>query len=471
MEKKPKKSVKTITVHSLINFVLTGALIIMIILAVGFRWVSNEIIEDKAQDISKVVISGLTSHMKAGVMKSRDYYLEEIRSLENVRNLTVIRSPHVMAQFGSGMDHEQAKDSIAASVFETGAPIFIANELVKQPSIRAVIPYIATSKGALNCLTCHNVPENTVLGAVDIEIDLTAYRNLSLGILAAISVLSLIFMVLIVANTFGTIEKYIARPLGSIISKAREGYLHHSQINPDTYESAEFATVAQEINQLNTEILANHEELRQANRRLAELNEEIEATLRETVFTMGIIEEKRSKETKNHTLRVTRYSNMLASYLGLSEKEIDLITTASPLHDLGKLGIPDSILLKPGKLTEEEYEAIKNHTHIGYAMLRHSTRDILQVAAVIAQQHHERWDGTGYPNRLKGEEIHIFARIVALADVFDALVSNRVYKKSWISEDIIEHLKAERGKHFDPKLVDTFLEHFAEFMGVYEKNC
>lgn len=471
MENKPKKSVKAITVHSLINFVLIGALIIMVILVIGFRWVSNEIIEDKARDISKVVISGLTSHMKAGVMKSRDYYLEEIRSLENVRHLTVIRSPHVITQFGPGREHEQARDTIAASVFETGTEIFIANELAKKPSIRAVIPYIATSKGALNCLMCHKVSENTVLGAVDIEIDLTAYRNLSLGILAVISVLSLIFMALIVANTFGTIEKYIAQPLGSIISRAREGYLHQSEINPDTYESAEFATVAQEINQLNTEILANHEELKQANRQLADLNTEIEDTLRETVFTMGIIEEKRSKETKNHTLRVTRYSNMLASFLGLSEKEIDLITTASPLHDVGKLGIPDSILLKPEKLNAEEYEAMKNHTHIGYAMLMHSTRDILQAAAIIAQQHHEKWDGTGYPNRLKGEEIHIFARIVALADVFDALVSNRVYKKSWTSEDIIEHLKAERGKHFDPKLVDTFLEHFTEFMNVYEKNC
>jgi response regulator RpfG family c-di-GMP phosphodiesterase len=319
-------------------------------------------------------------------------------------------------------------------------------------------------------MTCHKVPENAVLGAVDIEIDLTGYRNLGLMVIAGITALSLLFIALIVFNTFGTIDRYIAQPLGSIISKAREAYRQQEPINPEVYESAEFESVAREFNLLNTEILANQEELKLVNRQLINLNDEIEDTLRETVFTMGIIEEKRSKETYNHTLRVTRYSNLLATKLGLSEKEIDLITSASPLHDVGKLGIPDSILLKPNKLTQEEYDAMKNHTQIGYAMLVHSRRSILQAAAIIALQHHEKWDGSGYPNGLREENIHIFGRIVALADVFDALVSARVYKDAWKTDDIIEHIKSERGKHFDPKLVDLFLENFASFMEIYEQN-
>lgn len=470
MEKSSKKSVKSITVRSLVNFFLVGALVILAVTASGFRWVANEIIKDKAVDISKVVISGLTSHMKAGFMSGRDYYLDEIRSLDEVRHLSVIRGAGVIKEYGPGLKQERPHDHLAAAVFETGKPVFVSNEFARQPSIRAIIPYAATSKGTLNCLTCHKVPENTVLGAVDIEIDLTDYRNLALLIIVGISVLSLLFIALIVFNTFGTIDRYIAQPLGSIISKAREAYRQEEPLNPEAYESVEFETVAREFNLLNTEILSNQKELRLVNRQLINLNDEIEDTLRETVFTMGIIEEKRSKETANHTLRVSRYSNLLASKLGLSEKEIDLISSASPLHDLGKLGIPDSILLKPDKLTAEEYEIMKNHTQIGYAMLVHSRRSILQAAAIIAQQHHEKWDGTGYPGGLKGEEIHIFGRIVALADVFDALVSARVYKDAWHADDIIEHLKTERGKHFDPKLVDLFLENFVEFIDIYEKN-
>ncbi|MDH4098993.1 MAG: HD domain-containing protein [Nitrospirota bacterium] len=466
----PKKSVKAITVRSLINFVLVGALAIMVITAVGFRWVSHMIIKDKAIDISKVVIAGLTSHMKAGIMDSRDYFLSEILSLEEVRSMRVIRGPYVAAQFGYGKEQEQAQDALATSVFATGEPRFIERELAKQPYIRAIIPYVATSKGSLNCIMCHIVPENTVLGAVDIEIDLTAYRNLALKIIAAILFLSVVFIALIIINTFGTIDKYIAQPLGSLISNAREAYIHKDNLNPEAYESAEFETVAKEFNLLNTEILANQEELKLMNRQLINLNDEIEDTLRETVFTMGIIEEKRSKETRNHTLRVTKYSNLMATALELSVKDIDLITSASPLHDVGKIGIPDAILLKPGKLTAEEYEIMKNHTEIGHAMLEHSQRDILKAAAIIAQQHHEKWDGSGYPQGLKGEEIHIFGRIVAVADVFDALVSSRVYKQSWSTEDIIECFKKESGRHFDPALVEIFLTYSNKFKEIYENN-
>ena len=130
---------------------------------------------------------------------------------------------------------------------------------------------------------------------------------------------------------------------------------------------------------------------------------------------------------------------------------------ASPMHDIGKVGIPDNILNKPGKLTKEEYEIMKTHAQLGYNILKGSKREILQTAAIVAREHHEKWDGSGYPRGLKGKKIHIYGRITAIADVFDALGSNRVYKKAWIDKDIFNLLKNERGKHFDPSLIDLFL--------------
>lgn len=465
-----KQSIKTITVKSLINFVLIGAVIMMIITAVGFRWVSHKIIKDKALDVSEVVLAGLTSHMKAGIMDKREYFLEEIRSVREIRGMRIVRGPQVVAQFGPGGKAEKAPDHLASSVFETRKPAFITKEFAREPAIRAIIPYVASSSGVLNCLNCHHVPENTVLGALDIEIDLTEYRDLSLWIMSIITFLTIVFIALVVVNTTGTIQRYVVTPLGSLISRSRVAFVGHKPINPDLYESVELETVAKEINLFNSEIMRKHDELQQMNEKLLCLNDEIEETLRETVFTMGVIEEKRSRETKNHTLRVTLYSNLLASKAGLPEGDIDLITTASPLHDIGKIGIADAILLKPGRFNEGEFEIMKSHADIGYAMLVHSRRDILRAAAIIASQHHEKWDGTGYPQGLKGEDIHIFGRIVALSDVFDALVSARVYKESWEIEDIIGHFRAERGKHFDPRLVDIFLEHVDVFMEIYEKN-
>lgn len=462
-----KRSVKNITVHSLISFVLIAALVLMAVTAVGFRSVSHRIIVEKAVDISRVVIAGLTSHMKAGIMDRRDYYLSEISSLEEVRSMNVVRGPGVVAQYGPGQERERVPDSEAAAVFDTGKPVLIVEEFASNPRLRAVIPYVASSKGSLNCLNCHRVQEGTVLGAVDIDIDLTEYRNLSLKILTVISTLSFIFLVLLIINTFGTIERYVARPLQSLIAKAREAYLHKRQLNPDAYESAEFAAVASQLNLLNTEILSNQEQLKSISGRLVSLHDEIDDTLRETVFTLGSIVERRSKETHNHNVRVARYSTLLATRLGLPEREVMLIASASPLHDLGKIGIPDSILLKPGKLTDEEYEAMKSHTQIGHALLSHSRRDILNAAAIIAHQHHEKWDGGGYPQGLAGEDIHVFGRIVGVADVFDALITSRTYKPAWTLDQIVEWYKTQSGQHFDPRLVEIFLANLDGFAEIY----
>ncbi|MFD2445280.1 7TM diverse intracellular signaling domain-containing protein [Bacillus sp. CGMCC 1.16607] len=200
-----------------------------------------------------------------------------------------------------------------------------------------------------------------------------------------------------------------------------------------------------------------------------QLNLEMEDTQREIVFTMGEVIEARSKETSNHVKRVAEYSAIIAEAIGISREEVEKLKVASPMHDIGKVGIPDSILHKPGKLSLEEFAVIKSHTTIGYDMLKHSTRDILKLAAIIAHQHHEKFNGTGYPQGLKGEEINIYARITAIADVFDALGSSRSYKNAWDLNAILSLFDEEKGKHFDPVLIDTFLENLDKILAVKEQ--
>ena len=199
---------------------------------------------------------------------------------------------------------------------------------------------------------------------------------------------------------------------------------------------------------------------------LQNLNEEIQSTQREVVFTMGAIGEMRSKETGNHVKRVALYSELIAKYYGLDDEEVQLLKEASPMHDIGKVAIADAILHKPAKLTTDEFEIMKQHTSLGYEMLKYSNRDILKTAATVAFEHHEKYDGTGYPQGLKGEEIHLYGRITAVADVFDALGSKRVYKEAWGDEEIFHLFKQERGKHFDPKIVDIFFDHVNEFLQI-----
>lgn len=193
---------------------------------------------------------------------------------------------------------------------------------------------------------------------------------------------------------------------------------------------------------------------------------DVENIQKEIIFTMGTIGESRSKETANHVKRVALYSKVLAKYYGLDQADIDIIEQASPMHDIGKVAIPDSILNKPGKLNKQERSIIITHAEKGYNMLKNSNRKLLQAAAIVAHEHHEKWDGTGYPRGLKEHNIHIYGRIIALADVFDALGSKRCYKEAWSDEDVFSFLKQERAKHFDPELVDIFFEHVDEFLEI-----
>ncbi len=199
------------------------------------------------------------------------------------------------------------------------------------------------------------------------------------------------------------------------------------------------------------------------------LNKEIEETQREVVFTMGAIGESRSKETGNHVKRVAEYSKLLALFYGLSEEESEMIKQASPMHDIGKVAIPDAVLNKPGRFNEEERAIMDTHAQLGYEMLKHSQRPLLKAAAIVAYEHHEKYDGSGYPRGLAAEEIHIYGRITALADVFDALGSDRVYKKAWDDERIFSLFKEERGKHFDPLLIDIFFENINQFLAIRDK--
>lgn len=198
------------------------------------------------------------------------------------------------------------------------------------------------------------------------------------------------------------------------------------------------------------------------------LNHEIEETQKEVVFTMGAIGESRSKETGNHVKRVAGYSKILALAYGLDESEAEMLKQASPMHDIGKVAIPDAVLNKPGKLTEDEFIIMEQHTQLGYEMLKHSKRPLLLAAATVAYEHHEKYDGTGYPRGLVGDNIHIYGRITAIADVFDALGSDRVYKKAWEDERIFDLFRSERGKHFDPNLVDLFFTNVEEIINVRE---
>jgi len=197
-----------------------------------------------------------------------------------------------------------------------------------------------------------------------------------------------------------------------------------------------------------------------------ELNKEVQTTQKELIYRIGEAVESRSQETGNHVRRVAKYSYLLAKLYGFKTKECESISIASTMHDIGKIAIPDSILQKPAKLTANEWKIMKTHTNIGYHILCGSKLPILQLAAQIAYEHHERFDGKGYPNAINGEKISIYAQIVSLVDVFDALISERVYKKAWEYEKVIGLIKEERAKQFNPDLVDLFLSHIDEFMAI-----
>lgn len=200
------------------------------------------------------------------------------------------------------------------------------------------------------------------------------------------------------------------------------------------------------------------------------LRQEVVDTQKEIIHTLSEVVETRSNETANHVLRVGLLTARLGELYGLPAPEIDVLRMIAPMHDVGKVGIPDAVLNKPGRLTDSERQLINGHTVIGHSILSRSRRRMLKAAAVVALQHHERWDGKGYPGGLSGTDIHPHARITALADVFDALSQDRVYRPAMDHATVLEIITKDRGKAFEPRLVDLFLEHEAEFRAIRDAH-
>ena len=196
---------------------------------------------------------------------------------------------------------------------------------------------------------------------------------------------------------------------------------------------------------------------------------EILARERETVLRLSRAAEYRDPETGAHILRMAHYAQLIGFVLKLPAADLDLLLEAAPMHDIGKVGIADTILLKPGRLDAAEFEIMKQHAVYGHDLLKGSASRVLQAGADIALAHHEKYDGTGYPNGLTGEAIPLFSRIVAVADVFDALTSERPYKKAWPLEQAAQHLRDHSGTHFDPQCVAAFLSAWAEVLDIRQR--
>ncbi len=194
---------------------------------------------------------------------------------------------------------------------------------------------------------------------------------------------------------------------------------------------------------------------------------ELEDSQKEMIYVLTELMEANSDETGRHIRRVAEYSRLLAHYHpNITEEDAQVIFHAAPMHDIGKIAIPHEILHKPGRLTEEEFNIMKTHTTRAHDFLKISDRKFIKAANVIAMQHHEKWDGSGYPKGLAGEDIHPYARIVALADVFDALTHKRVYKDAWTVDEAVEYIAQHKNTQFDPVLVEIFLEHIDEFITI-----
>jgi len=202
---------------------------------------------------------------------------------------------------------------------------------------------------------------------------------------------------------------------------------------------------------------------------LKSTHKELQEAYLDTIHRLVLAAEYKDEDTGDHIVRMSRYSALLAEKLSLPPKEVENIRYAAPMHDIGKIGIPDNILMKPGKLTDQEFEFMKTHTNIGAKILARSKADILRLAHQIAISHHEKWNGRGYPQGISGTKIAIAGRIVGLADVFDALTSKRPYKDPYPLEVACDIIKKENGQHFDPELVDIFMENIDEFVKIKEE--
>lgn len=190
----------------------------------------------------------------------------------------------------------------------------------------------------------------------------------------------------------------------------------------------------------------------------------------ETLNILGRAAEFKDNETGMHVMRMSHYCEVLAKALGMTDEDAETLRDAAPMHDIGKIGIPDSVLLKPGKLDADEWTTMQKHVEYGVEILgRQSDSKLMQMAIQVAQYHHEKWDGTGYPNQISGEEIPLVGRIAAVADVFDALTAERPYKRAWSVDEALNLFKEQKGKHFDPRVVELLFENLPEILAIKER--
>lgn len=197
--------------------------------------------------------------------------------------------------------------------------------------------------------------------------------------------------------------------------------------------------------------------------------DELKETRLQIIQRLGMAAEYKDNETGRHVIRMSLYSKIIAEGAGFSKSFAEEVMNAAPMHDIGKIGIPDHVLLKPGKFTDDEWDIMRRHPQIGADIIGNHTSGLLKMARLMALTHHEKWDGTGYPYQLKGEEIPVEGRIVAIADVFDALTTARPYKKAWSVEDALNYLKEQSGKHFDPNLLEIFIENLPAVLEVKQQ--
>ena len=215
--------------------------------------------------------------------------------------------------------------------------------------------------------------------------------------------------------------------------------------------------------------LALYDQTRELERMVDLRTAELEKTRSQIIRRLGRAAEFKDNETGNHVIRMSHYARLTAQAYGLSPESVEILFHAAPMHDVGKIGIPDHILLKPGKLDEAEWEVMRQHPTMGAEIIGEHKDELLQAAQSVAISHHEKWDGSGYPYGLKGEEIPIFGRIVAIADVFDALTTERPYKKAWTVENALQMIEEGAGQHFDPGLMPAFRQALPEMLKVKEK--
>lgn len=278
-------------------------------------------------------------------------------------------------------------------------------------------------------------------------------------------VISLILIIITIIVSMGIIIGPLHR-----ISEAVQNIINYKDFSkkikieyPD-----EIGELAFEFNDMTSNLDLAYKKLKKFALDEAIAKKEVFIREKETLEVLGKASDYKDPETGAHIARVSSYSLILSKSFGQSDLMQDLLFNAAPLHDIGKLGIPDSILLKPGKLTPEEFKKMKNHTNIGYEILENSSSKYLKAGAVVAMSHHEKFDGTGYPKGLKGNDIPIFGRIVSIADVFDALTTKRPYKNAWPFEKAANLIREERGSHFDPEFVDLFIENITEIKIIYD---